>query len=135
YEVWEKKVDAGTVELGINGFENFTYHYFVAVAPQNPNEQLELKVEIPEDQHIGVLENDAFTYHDWTELVLKDVPQEMEGHKLLTTIRGRGKESHLVGAFRKTKFPSSSNPDQVMITWSDNPSTTADIQWRTDTTV
>lgn len=135
YEVWEKQVDPGTVELGINGFENFTYHYFVAVGPHDSDERLEVSVKVPENQYVGVLEVGAFTYHDWTELVLKDVPQELTGYKLLTTIRGRGKESHLVGAFRKTQFPSSSYPDQVMLTWSDNPSTTADIQWRTDTTV
>src|SRR5690606_18369395 len=44
YEVWEKTVEAGTVELGINGFENFTYHYFVAVAPLNDADRLEISV-------------------------------------------------------------------------------------------
>src|SRR5690606_1652806 len=39
YEVWQKKIDKGTVELGINGFDNFAYHYFVAVAPQNENDR------------------------------------------------------------------------------------------------
>lgn len=135
YEVWRKEVNAGTVELGINGFENFTYHYFVAVAPQDPEQDLEIAIQVPDDQYVGVLEDGAFTYHDWTELVLQDVPRELNGHKLLTTIRGRGKESHLIGAFRKTSFPSSGTPDQIMLTWSNDPSTSVDIQWRTDTTV
>jgi acid phosphatase type 7 len=135
YEVWQKDFDAGTVELGINGFENFTYHYFVSVAPQVEGRQTEISVEIPENQYIGVLDDGAFTYHDWTELVLKNIPEEMKGQKLLTTIRGRGKESHLTGAFRKTSFPSSSEPDQVLLTWSSDPATSMDIQWRTDTSV
>ena len=135
YEVWQKKVDSGTVELGINGFENFTYHYFVAVAPQDKNQQLELSVAVPQNQYIGTLDEGAFTYHDWSELRLKNVPEEMKGQKLLTTIRGRGKESHLIGAFRKTEYPSSSRPDQLMLTWSSDPSTGIDIQWRTNTTV
>lgn len=135
YEVWQKEFDKGTVELGINGFENFAYHYFVAVAPQNENDQLELSNFIPENQYVGVLKDGAFTYHDWTELVLTNVPEELKGQKLLTTIRGRGKESHLIGAFRKTQFPSSAEPDQVLLTWSEDPSTSIDIQWRTNTSV
>lgn len=135
YEVWQKEFDKGTVELGINGFKNFAYHYFVSVAPQNENDRLELSCSIPENQYIGVLDDSVFTYHDWTELVLMDVPEEMKGQKLLTTIRGRGKESHLIGAFRKTQFPSSAKPDQVLLTWSADPSTSIDIQWRTNISV
>jgi Icc-related predicted phosphoesterase len=135
YEVWQKEFDKGTVELGINGFGNFGYHYFVSVAPQNENDQLELSNFIPENQYGGVLDDGAFTYHDWTELTLMDVPEEMKGQKLLTTIRGRGKESHLVGAFRKTAYPSSAKPDQIMLTWSADPSTSIDIQWRTNISV
>ena len=135
YEVWQKEFDKGTIELGINGFENFAYHYFVSVAPQNENEQLELSNFIPDDQYVVVLDDGAFTYHDWTELILQDVPEEMKGQKLLTTIRGRGKESHLIGAFRKTQFPSSAEPDQVLLTWSADPSTSIDIQWRTNISV
>jgi acid phosphatase type 7 len=135
YEVWRKEFDAGTVELGINGFENFTYHYFVSVAPRVKGQHLEITAEIPDNQYVGVLDDGAFTYHDWTELVLKNVPEEMKGQKLLTSFRGRGKESHLIGAFRKTAFPSSSTPDQVLLTWSSDPASSMDIQWRTDTSV
>lgn len=135
YEVWQKKFEAGHVGLGVNGFEDYMLHYFVAVAPQNKNDQLELSNFFPANQYVGVLKDSAFTYHDWTELVLMNVPDDMKGQKLLTTIRGRGTESHLVGAFRKTAYPSSSTPDQVMLTWSADPATGIDIQWRTDTTV
>lgn len=135
YEVWQKSFDAGRIGLGINGLENYSLHYFVSVAPQNKNDKPELSGFFPENQFVGTLDNGAFTYHDWDELVLTDVPESMKGQKLLTTIRGRGTESHLVGAFRKTNYPSSAQPDQVMLTWSSDPSTGIDIQWRTDTTV
>jgi Icc-related predicted phosphoesterase len=135
YEIWQKSFPAGRVGLGINGFENFSLHYFVSVKPQNEKDELVVSNFFPENQFVGVLQNGAFTYHDWDELVLTDVPDELKGQKLLTTIRGRGTESHLLGAFRKTNYPSSSQPDQVMLTWSNDPSTTMDIQWRTDTTV
>ncbi len=135
YEVWQKKFDAGHVGLGINGFEDYMLHYFVSVAPQNKNDRLKLSDFFPANQYVGILEDSAFTYHDWTELVLMNVPDDMKGEKLLTTIRGRGTESHLIGAFRTTAYPSSSIPDQVMLTWSADPATSIDIQWRSDTTV
>ena len=135
YEAWQKSFSAGMVGLGINGFENYSLHYFVSVKPQNEKDELKLSKFFPENQFVGELQNDAFTYHDWDELVLTDVPEALKGQKLLTTIRGRGTESHLIGAFRKTKYPSSAQPDQVMLTWSSDPETTIDIQWRTDTTV
>ncbi|GAB1452840.1 hypothetical protein MASR2M47_28960 [Draconibacterium sp.] len=135
YEIWQKTFPAGTVGLGINGFENFSLHYFVSIAPQNKTDELVLSNFFPKNQFVGELKNGAFVYHDWDELVLTDVPEELKGQKYLTTIRGRGTESHLVNAFRKTNYPSSAQPDQVMLTWSDDPAATMDIQWRTDTTV
>jgi len=135
YEVWQKNFNAGHVGLGVNGFEDYMLHYFVSVAPQNKNDQLELSNFFPANQYVGVLRDSSFTYYDWTELVLMNVSDDMKGQKLLTTIRGRGTESHLIGAFRKTTYPSSSTSDQVMLTWSSDPVTSIDIQWRTDTTV
>ncbi|RIJ48419.1 metallophosphoesterase [Maribellus luteus] len=135
YEVWQKSFDAGTVGLGINGFENNSMHYFVSVAPQNKTDELKLSNFFPAGQYVGILDNGAFTYHDWDELVLENVPEELKGQKLLTTIRGRGTESHLENAFRTTNYPSSTQPDQVMLTWSGDPASTIDIQWRTNTDV
>jgi hypothetical protein len=79
YEVWQKKFNAGYVGLGVNGFEDYMLHYFVAVAPQNKNNQLELSNFFPANQYVGVLRDSAFTYHDWTELVLMNVPNDMKG--------------------------------------------------------
>ena len=135
YEVWQKSFGKGSVGLGINGFENYGLHYFVSVGPQNKTDQLQLSNFFPENQYVDVIGNGSFTYHDWDELVLFEIPEELKGQKLLTTIRGRGVESHLVKAFRKTAYPSSNQPDQVMLTWSSDPKNSIDIQWRTDTTV
>ena len=135
YEVWEKSFKAGTVGLGINGFENYSLHYFISVTPQKKGDHLVLTNFFPENQYVGVLTDGAFTYHDWDELVLSDVPDEMKGQKLLTTVRGRGVETHLIGAFRTTDYPSSQTPDQMMLTWSSNPEAGIDIQWRTDNSV
>ncbi len=133
YEVWQKKFKPGRIGLGINGFENYPLHYFVSVSPRNSKDKLILGNFFPSGQYVGSLDNGAFTYHDWDELVLTDVPDEMKGQKLLTTIRGRGTESQLIGVFRTTRFQSSDKPDQVMLTWSSDPSSGVDIQWRSDT--
>jgi hypothetical protein len=135
YEVWQKPFSTGSVGLGINGFENYSLHYFVSVAPQKSGDHLVLSNFFPANQYIGTLDNGAFTYHDWDELVLSDVPETMKGQMLLTTVRGRGVESQLTGVFRTTDYPSSGLPDQVMLTWSSDPGTGIDIQWRTDTAV
>jgi hypothetical protein len=135
YEIWQKSFPAGRVGLGIHGFDNAGLHYFVSVGPQNKNDQVKLTNFFPENQFVGVTKDGAFTYHDWDELVLSGVPSSMVGQQLLTTIRGRASETHLIGAFRSTEHPSSAKPDQLLLTWSDDPSTSMDIQWRTDTTV
>jgi predicted phosphodiesterase len=135
YEVWQKSFNTGTVGLGINGLDNYSLHYFVSVAPAASNQQLVLSNFFPANQFVGTLDNGAFTYHDWDELVLSDVPEAMKGQKLLTTFRGRAVESQLTGVFRTTEYPSSGQPDQIMLTWSSDPETGIDIQWRADTVV
>jgi len=132
YDVWEKEFPAGKVELGINGFDDHRPTYFVSVSPINKDDELKFSNFFPKDQYIETMNIGAFTYHDWTELILTEVPEELMGGKVLPTIRGRAGESGMIGAFRKTIFPSSSKPDQILQTWSNDPKTTLSIQWRTN---
>lgn len=135
YEVWQKDFAAGRVNLGINGFDKHRPVYFVSVGALDNAEELRITPVFPEQQHFETTETGAFTYHDWSGLTLTEVPEELEGQVLFTTIRGRAREAHLIGAFRNTDFPSSEKPDQVLLTWSDDPATTVDIQWRTSPSV
>ena len=135
YEVWQKELSAGRVELGISGFDGHGKHYFVSVQPVNKKDELILSNFFPVNQYVAEMKVGAFTYHDWDELVLTEVPESLLGGKLLTTIRGRSREAHLINAFRETKYPSSEKPDQIMLTWSKDPKTTQSIQWRTNTSV
>lgn len=135
YEVWQKNFDAGRVGLGINGFTKHRPPYFVCVRPQAASARLELSHFLPVGQEVLEMREGALTYHDWTELVLTKVPEELKGQKLLPTTRGRAREAHLVQAFRKAPHPSSSKPDQVVLTWSESPRTTQTIQWRTSPAV
>lgn len=131
YEVWQKAFPAGRVELGINGFDRHRPHYFVAVGPQPPAEKVTLSHFYPADQQVFEMKIGASIYHDWPDLVLTEVPAELQGQRLLPTIRGRAREAHLVQAFRSTPFPASEKPDQIVLTWRGDPRTTQSIQWRT----
>ncbi len=135
YEVWQKDFPAGRVKLGINGFDKHRPVYFVSVNPLSENDNLTVNPVFPENQHIMKMDTGAFTYHDWDGLVLTSVPDGLRGGQLLTTIRGRAREAHLIRAFRDTPFPSSSTPDQVLLTWSSDPASSQDVQWRTAKTV
>lgn len=134
YEVWQKRVNAGRVSLGINGFDKHRPVYFVSVGPQKAGDRLQVSNCMP-SQTQTTMQQGAFTYHDWDDLVLDDVPDALKGQVLLQTIRGRAREAHLVGAFRKTTTPSTTTPDQLLLTWSGDPSTTMNVQWRTSPAV
>jgi len=135
YAVWQKKFPAGRVELGINGFDKFRAHYFVCVGPQTPGTKVTLSNFYPAGQEIEVMKPGSLIYHDWTELVLTQVPKALLGQQLLPTSRGRSVDAALIGSFRKTLFPSSDKPDLLYLTWSGDPHTTQTIQWRTDSKV
>ncbi len=135
YEVWQKDFDTGWINLGINGFDMHRPVYFICVGPQEPNDKLVISDHYPEQYPIMTLKEGAFTYHDWSGLVIRNLPAELEGQSLFTTVRGRAREAHVKGAFRETLFPSVDQPDQILLTWSDDPKNTQSIQWRTSTSV
>ncbi|MBI2425667.1 MAG: metallophosphoesterase family protein [Candidatus Hydrogenedentes bacterium] len=135
YEVWQKSFPAGRVELGINGFDQHRAHYLVGVGPQEAGAKPVISNRYPAQHAMVTLEPGAPCYWDWSDLVLKEVPEALLGHTFLTTVRGRSREAHIIQAFRETPFPSSGKPDQIMLTWSGDPKTTQAIQWRTGTAI
>lgn len=153
YEVWQKDFPKGVVSLGINGFDKHRPVYFVSVAPLDPDGSqvqdgsptpgqespgasgsirglLTLTPIFPVEQHIDTLRPGAFTYHDWDGLKLDEVPESMIGELLLTTVRGRAREAHLIRAFRTTAHPSSDLPDQLVLTYDGDPASSIVVQWR-----
>lgn len=130
YEVWQRRFPAGEVGLGINGFDKHRPVYFVGIAPQHPGEKVNITPILPQKQAITVLDTGAFTYHDWDELVLTEVPEVLRGQYLLPTIRGRAREAHLINAFRRTSYPSTDVPDQVVLTLPEDAEHGMTVQWR-----
>lgn len=135
YDIFQKKFPAGTIELGINGFDKHRPVYFITVTPQDPTEILHITEVYPSEYPITLMKKGAFVYHDWSDLVFTEVPEELVGQKLFTTVRGRAREAHIINGFRQTPFPSSTQADQVMLTQSNTPTTSMDVQWRTNTQV
>jgi hypothetical protein len=131
YEVWQKDFDAGRINLGINGFDMHRVVYFICVGPQKAGETLEISDYFPAQYSLEKMQKGAFTYHDWSSLLITELPDKLVGNTLFTTVRGRAREAHVKGAFRETLFPSSKAPDQTLLTWSADPENTIDIQWRT----
>lgn len=135
YEVWQKTFDKGQVGLGINGFDKHRPVYFISVGATNPKDELKITNVYPAKYNLSTMKVGAFTYHDWDSLILTEVPESLVGQVLFTTVRGRAREAHLTGAFRKTLTPSSDKPDQLLLTWSGDPKSTMDVQWRTNMSV
>ncbi len=136
YEVWQKTFPAGRIGLGINGFDGHRPHYIPVVGPANPGDKVTLSNFFPAGQQLLELRVGGFMYRDWPDLLLTQVPKELEGQILLPTIRGRARESHLIDdAFRVTKHPATAAPDQIALTWAGDPKTTQAVQWRTDLSV
>ncbi|MDZ4860615.1 MAG: metallophosphoesterase family protein [Candidatus Hydrogenedentes bacterium] len=136
YAVWQKKFDAGHVGLGMNGFDGHRFSYFASVGPQNAGDVVKITNLVPAHPPMLTMEPGAMTYIDWTELVLTEAPESLRGHALLTTFRGRARETHLTGGgFRETLFPASDKPDQITLTWNGDPKTSQAVLWRTNTAV
>ncbi len=135
YEVWQKVFPAGQIGLGINGFDKHRPVYFISIAPQNSTDNLEVIPIFPAQQKLSTLDIGEYTYFDWDELVLTEIPESLKGQTMFTTFRGRAREAHLVKAFRDTPFPSSNSPDQILLTWNSDPSSSVVVQWRTQATV
>jgi acid phosphatase type 7 len=131
YEVWQKEEHSGRINLGINGLDKHRPVYFISLKPLKKGKKLEIRPIFPDQQHFEKLEPGAFTYHDWDGLKITEVPNELLGEVLLTTIRGRAREAHLTNAFRSTDHPSSMRADFSVLHWNSNPKNSISINWRT----
>jgi hypothetical protein len=131
FEAWEKPFAAGTVALGYCALDGFDAHYFVTVRPQTVGESVEVSGLVPDKGHSrGTLESGARIWSDDADSKIDSVPEELAGQKLVRAPEKRARETMLVGKWRQTGHPSHARPDQITLTWSDDPTTTQTVQWR-----
>lgn len=130
FQAWEKTFDAGRVGLGYSTLDGGGDHYFVTVSPAEPGAALEVSNVDPRKHTVGTLEDGARIYTDDPDSQLASVPAALAGQVLVRSPEKRGRESMLVGKWRSTSHPSHVRPDHVVLTWSDDPTTTQTVQWR-----
>jgi len=130
YDVWSKAFPAGWIGLGVNSLSGGGEHYVVALVPQEPGASVELRDIYPGLHTVGSLRVGETLYTDRPDTFEK-VPPELEGATLVRGVRARRGDAQMLSLWRFTDYPSSEKPDQIILTWSDDPRTTQTIQWRT----
>ena len=131
YEVWEKAFEAGHVGLGVNGFESRGDHYFAAVVPQAKGDSVEITDMYPGQHRTTEFKERAVVHTDDFENRVATFPAFLEGHTLIRGVQDRTEDTQLVRIWRETDYPSTTTPDQIVLTWSADPKTTQTVQWRT----
>ncbi len=134
YDAWQKDFAAGPVGLGIHALSWDCDHYLVTLAPVVPGDNIKVSDLYPGQLRLTTFKAGAEPYVDQS-VVLASVPPELEGQILIRTDTDLEMDAQLVNVFRVTQYPASQQPDQVVLTWSEDPRTSQTIQWRTSTQV
>lgn len=126
---WEKEFPAGEIGLGVNSLTGGGSHYVVVVIPRNGTEA-NISDLYPGQLRVGTLTNDALIYAEGTD-AFKAVPAALKGAQFIRTLPSARNVAKLIDIFRLTDHKAKAQPDQIVLTWSDDPRTTQTIQWRT----
>jgi hypothetical protein len=133
-DVWQKDFPAGEVGLGVNSLGNGGVHYIPLLQPGQEGAELTISQPYPGTLRSVALADGVKIYSDREE-TLEKVPAGFDGAHILQVSYGSKGDASLVNYFKWTPFPSKPAPDQVILTWSDDPQTTQTITWRTDRTI
>ena len=133
YHVWSRPVSSGEVRLGIPSFSGELKPYLVFAGPLEGSQPVQISPLISgvdvQIARVGgkpfIDDNDYFN----------TLPKALEGLPVLRSFESWELVSRFVGYFRETRYPSSSQPDHLQLTWQGDPATSATIQWRTDRSV
>lgn len=130
FEVWQRDYPAGPVGLGINSFAGGGRHYYVVVGAREPGDKLAVTEIYPAHYFTQVLGPPPRPVRGLVS-VEADIPPDFIGRTLLLTLADRRYEAQLVNRLTLTEHPATAEPDQIVLTWSEDPRYTQTIQWRT----
>ena len=130
YETFQKHFEAGWIGLGIHSFTDEDEHYLVILSPYTETDRLEVTDLYPGQLKLATLQKGIRAYVD-DSAEIETIPPQFKGHTFIQTFEDGGLDARLVGAYFETRHPSTAKPDQIVLTWSDDPKTTQTIQWRT----
>ncbi|MAF11277.1 hypothetical protein CMK11_12570 [Candidatus Poribacteria bacterium] len=130
FDVWSKEFDAGFVGLGVNSLQGGYEHYAVAVKAIDANATLAVADLYPAYNEVG---SAAIGVQPFVERddEIESLPDALAGATLIRTSRDDRNDGQLLNVFRFTDYPATGFPDQVVLTWSEDPKTTVTVQWRT----
>ncbi|MCX7717211.1 MAG: metallophosphoesterase family protein [Candidatus Sumerlaeaceae bacterium] len=133
FDLWHKRVPAGRIALGVNSLYGDGEHYLVALMPAEGDASVAVRELYPGLAVVTGARSGKITVKTPSRERQYDLqlPPDLEGCTLLVEVRDRRNDAKLVKVLRTTPFPSSSKPDQVVLTWSADPRRTQTIQWRT----
>jgi Calcineurin-like phosphoesterase/Purple acid Phosphatase, N-terminal domain len=138
--VWRKDFPKGRVGLGINSFRRHGDHYFAIITPQTPGASVSVTDVLPPIHTVGAARKGEPVQADEMDEVITALPALLEDQVLVRGYAARYMEAHIAdpgssGFFRKTTFPSTSQPDSIAVTMGEDPATSMTVQWRTSTAV
>jgi len=134
FDAWQKDFAAGPIGLGVHSLSGGSDHYLVTLAPQRPGDQIKVTDLYPPQLELATFKAGVEAYIDQPD-VLAAVPPELAGQLLIRTDTDLEEDARFVGVFRTTQYPALERPDQIVLTWSEDPRTSQTVQWRTSTNV
>ncbi len=133
-EVWEKIVDPGVVTLGINSIQGGGIHYLVALEPMDPKVPILVSDIWPKYLDVVKAKQSLQPYVD-LEYVIKEMPDFLKGKTFVRTAHKQRDDGKMLGVLRYTQHVAQPEPDQIVLTWSDDPTHSQTIQWRSQCSV
>ncbi|MBN1351475.1 metallophosphoesterase family protein [candidate division KSB1 bacterium] len=133
YKLWRKKFDAGEIGLGVHSLYGGGRHYVVFVKPKSGTK---LKIsDLYPGQHEAVEAKAGAKFYIDRDGAIENLPTELAGATLIQTLNANRDVGRLLGVLYTTRYPSTAQPDQIVLSWTENPRTTQTISWRSDTTI
>ncbi|GIX06103.1 MAG: hypothetical protein KatS3mg115_0506 [Candidatus Poribacteria bacterium] len=134
FDIWKRDYPAGWIGLGVNAIGDEEEHYLVVVVPQEPGANLEISDLYPGYLDVTEAKPGASAYVDDEDEKVERLPEALIGQRMIRTAEQLEDDANL-WRIRVTNYPASREPDQIVLTWSEDPRTTQTIQWRTSTAV
>jgi acid phosphatase type 7 len=130
FDVWQKDFDAGFVGLGVNSLQGGYEHYVVAVTASGGGAAPDLSNMYPGYNTLATAATGVKAFADRDDTI-DALPDALTGATLIQTSRDDRGDGQILNVMHFTDYPGTHFPDQVTLTWSEDPKTTVTVQWRT----
>lgn len=131
YAGWKTRMDAGRIGFGVNSLRGGGEHYVIVLKPQQDGDTVEVTEPYPGQCRVmssQELESALQRYDSSFQL-----PGTLQNATIVAAGSGDWEDNaNLTRVFHKTRHTASQQPDQIVLTWADDPKTTQTIQWRTN---